>query len=149
MRSFRSSLVALFAFSLAALVLPGRASAVAVLPYQAQGSVQFWSPNDFVGSGNATHLGRYTEAGNVSFAGTSDPDVLAVSGSIVYTAANGDELWADVTGTLNQATGAIVATLTYDGGTGRFVNSSGSSQLGGQLLGGGAAVAAVSGNIDY
>ena len=70
-----------------------RASAVE-RPYSARGSAQFTGPNDFVGSGNATHLGKYSEAGHVTFAPTNDPAVLEVQGSIVYTAANGDEIFA-------------------------------------------------------
>jgi hypothetical protein len=115
--------------------------------YSAAGQAQFVSPNDFVGSGNATHLGLYSEAGHVEFAPTSTPGVLAVTGWVVYTAANGNELHATVSGTLDQTTGVIVATVTYTGGTGRFVNAGGSSTLLGQMLGGGAVQATVSGRI--
>ena len=106
-------------------------------------------PDGVRGLGEATHLGRYSEAGAVSFTPTSDPAVLHVEGSIVYTAANGDELRASVSGELNAATGEVVATVSYVGGTGRFVAATGSSRLSGQLGPGGAISVTVSGSIDY
>src|SRR5204862_8300827 len=118
-------------------------------PYSARGTAQFVSPTEFVGSGEATHLGGYSEAGTVSFTPTSDPTVLHVEGSIVYTAANGDELHANISGELNAATGAVVASVTYVGGTGRFAAATGSSGLSGQLGAGGAITVSVSGSIDY
>lgn len=140
--------VTVLALAIAGFALSDRASAHTV-PHQARGSAQFVSPNDFVGSGIATHLGRYTEVGNVAFAPTSDPDVLAVDGSAVYTAADGSELHALLVGELNVSTGRISITVTYVGGTGRFVAATGSSSLAGQMLGGGAATVTVAGNLDY
>src|SRR5436309_2604537 len=35
--------------------------------HKSQGTARFVSPTDFVGSGQATHLGRYTEVGTVQF----------------------------------------------------------------------------------
>lgn len=119
------------------------------VPHIASGSAQFVSQNDFVGTGHATHLGHYTEVGNVSFAPTSNPAVLAVNGSAIYTAANGAELHAVLSGELNTQTGAITAIVTYVGGTGRFADATGSSSLSGQMLGGGAVRVAVVGNINY
>jgi len=148
MRTNFSRLVPVLLAALALLALPGRASAQAV-PHHAKGSAQFISDNDFVGTGRATHLGLYTEVGHVSFAPTSNPAVLAVTGWIIYVAANGDELHATVSGALDTSTGAITATVTYVGGTGRFVDASGSSSLTGQMLGGGAVRVAVAGTIDF
>ena len=141
MRPLLSRFVAVLALSTAAFA--------STVPYRAHGSAQFTGPNDFVGAGTATYLGRYTEAGHVAFAPTSDPVVLAVDGSVTYTAANGDELHALLVGTLNGATGEIDATATYVGGTGRFAAAAGSSHLAGQMLGGGAVAAVVAGNIDF
>jgi len=73
--------------------------------------------------------------------------VLAVTGATIYIAANGDELHAAVSGELDTSTGAITVTVTYVGGSGRFVAASGSSSLTGQMLGGGALRVAVAGNI--
>jgi hypothetical protein len=131
-----------------ALALANRAAAE-VRAYSAHGTAQFVSPTEFVGSGEAAHLGRYSEAGAVSFTPTSDPAVLHVEGSIVYTAANGDALHAHVSGELNVETGVVVATVTYVGGTGRFEGATGSSSLSGQLGAGGAITVSVNGNIGY
>jgi hypothetical protein len=117
--------------------------------YAAAGNAQFVNNNDFVGSGHATHLGLYTEAGSVTFTPTTTPGVLNISGSVTYFAADGDELTASISGLLDEGTGAISGTLQYVGGTGRFVDVSGSSAIVAQLLGGGAVAASVRGSIDY
>ena len=106
------------------------------VPYRASGGAQFVNQNDFVGTGHATHLGHYTETGNVSFTPTGNPVVLAVNGWAIYVAANGDQLHAVLSGELNTQTGAITATVRYVGGTGRFDDATGSSKLSGQMLGG-------------
>ncbi len=118
--------------------------------HSARGTAQFVSPTgDFIGSGNATHLGAYQEVGSATFSPTSDPTVLNVEGSMTYTAANGDELHAFFSGQLNGVTGVITAEIQYDGGTGRFANATGSSTLHGQIQGDGSIQVTVSGTIDY
>jgi hypothetical protein len=148
MRPILSRFAAVLALATAAFVLPEHAYASSV-PHRARGTAQFISDTEFVGTGNATHLGRYTETGNVVFAPTGDPNVLAVSGSATYTAANGDQLHALVAGDLNTSTGVIAVTVTYVGGTGRFIDATGSASLAGQMLGGGAVSVVVAGNIDF
>jgi len=69
--------------------------------------------------------------------------------SAIYTAANRDHLYAVVTGELNGVTGAIIATVTYTGGTGRFANATGTAILVGQILSDGSLEVAVHGSIDY
>ena len=71
-------------------------------------------------TGQATHLGRFTRTetvvlnlANGTFAGT-----------LVFTAANGDQLYADVAGGFTSPTTAV-GTYTFTGGTGRFQNASG------------------------
>jgi hypothetical protein len=130
------------------LTLAARASAEE-RPHKSQGTAQFVSPTDFVGSGEATHLGRYTEVGSAQFTPTDDPAVLRIDARSVYTAANGDQLHATFTGHLNGLTGAITATATYEGGTGRFRDAGGSATLSGQMLPDGTIVVAVEGTIDY
>ena len=130
------------------LAIPLRASA-AERPHHSSGNAQFVSPTDFVGTGNATHLGSYTEVGSVAFSPTNDPAVLQIDAWSIYTAANGDQLHAVISGSLNGLTGAITATVTYAGGTGRFADATGSSNLKGQLLPGGAISVVVEGTIDY
>lgn len=119
-------------------------------PYSATGFGQFAAnQSDFTGGGQATHLGRYTEIGNVTFTPTATPGIFAVKGWSHYAAANGDQLFAAITGTVNFGNGAITATATYVGGTGRFANASGSSALAGQLLGGGALTIRAIGSINF
>jgi len=141
----------LFALVLAAVgVLALAVPAQAVeRPYMSRGTAQFVNANDFVGTGNATHLGHYTEEGSVQFTPTSDPTVLQLNATSTYTAANGDQLRAVFTGQLNGVTGVITATVTYVGGTGRFANASGTANFSGQLLPGGSIEVAVKGTIDY
>lgn len=150
MPRFSTRLLAIvaLAFSLTLLALTTRAHA-AERAYRAKGTAQFVSPTEFVGSGNATHLGRYSERGQVAFTPTPTPGVLRVQGEIVYTAANGDELRAAVAGELNGLTGVVTATLTYHGGTGRFATATGSSSLTGQAGPAGALTVSVAGTIDY
>ena len=54
-----------------------------------------------------------------------------------------------ITGTVDMGTGAIAATATYAGGTGRFADASGASALTGQMLGGGALTISGVGSISY
>ena len=147
-RIFSLRNVAFLVIAFGMLGLASQASAQ-VRPHYARGVAQFVSPTDFVGSGNATHLGSYTEIGSVLFSPTGDPFVLRVDARVIYTAANGDRLRAVVTGQLNRMTGVITATVTYVGGTGRFANATGTSSLSGQLHPSGAISVAVDGSIDY
>ena len=68
---------------------------------------------------------------------------------IHLTTDEGEELCATFTGQLDGVTGAISATVTYVGGTGRFTDATGTATLTGQLLGGGAVEVSVNGFIDY
>jgi hypothetical protein len=141
----RASALFLAFVSVLALATPAQA---AKRPHVSRGTAQFVSANDFVGAGTATHLGLYDEVGSVQFSPTADPTVLHLEAESTYTAANGDQLHAVITGQLNGLTGVITATVTYVGGTGRFTNATGTATLSGQLPGGSIEVA-VSGTIDY
>ena len=137
--------IALAAISFLALAAPARA---VERPHVSRGTAQF-TATGFVGVGNATHLGRYDEAGTIQLFPTADPAVFDAVATVTYTAANGDQLHAVFTGTLNGATGVITATGTYVGGTGRFAGATGTANLSGQLLPGGALEVAVLGTVDY
>jgi hypothetical protein len=117
--------------------------------YAAQGTGQFVSANDFITEGIATHLGLFDEVGSVRFGSTSDATAIPIEGWAIHTAANGDQLYELISGTLNGLTGAGSATMTYIGGTGRFVDASGTSRFSLQLLGGGSFKYAGEGVIDY
>lgn len=143
--SFVTTIVCVFSTMLA---YPASASA-GERAMSSRGRAQFVSPNDFIGSGQATHLGAYSEVGSAAFAPTPIPGVLALTGWSRYTAANGDQLHATLEGELNTLTGQAQVTIRYVGGTGRFVNASGTALLRGQMLPGGEISIAVEGSIEY
>ena len=134
------------AVSVLALAAPAQA---VERPHVSRGTAQFVNANDFVGAGTATHLGLYDEVGSAQFSPTADPTVFQVDAWSIYTAANGDQLYAVFTGHLNGVTGAITATVTYVGGTGRFTDATGTATLSAQLLPGGSINVAIKGTIDY
>jgi hypothetical protein len=70
--------------------------------------------------GEATDLGRFTGIETVVLDLTDG----TFAGTRVFVAANGDQLYADVTGGFTSATTAE-GTLTFTGGTGRFQNATG------------------------
>jgi hypothetical protein len=125
------------------------AAAAAARPFASRGTAHFVNANDFVGAGSATHLGRYQEQGTAEFTPTDDPTVFDVDAVSTYTAANGDQLHAVISGSLDGLTGRISATVTYTGGTGRFANARGTANLEAQLLPDGSVDAEVEGTIDY
>ena len=144
--SRRPFALVLAAIGVLALSAPAQAEERA---YVLRGTAQFVNANDFVGAGRATHLGRYDEVGSAQFSPTADPTVFQIDAWSIYTAANGDQLYAVFSGHLNGLTGTITATVTYVGGTGRFTDASGTATLSGQLLPGGSVEVAVKGTIDY
>ena len=117
-------------------------------PHLSRGTAQF-TPTGFVGAGIATHLGQYTEVGVITPSEPTVPNVIPLSAWSIYTAANGDRLCAVFSGHLNAQTGAITATGTYVGGTGRFDDADGSAILSGQMLPDGTITVSVEGTVDY
>ncbi|MBA2354283.1 MAG: hypothetical protein H0V80_06400 [Acidobacteria bacterium] len=77
------------------------------------------------GSGEATHLGRFTV---VSEFNVIPPPLSTASGTAVWSAANGDNLFTTTTGQAVIAfpLATIVETHTITGGTGRFESTTGS-----------------------
>jgi len=76
---------------------------------------------DYVGQ--ATHLGDFTRRELITFTGPG-----TFEGTIVFVAANGDELEADFEGhftSLNDAVG----TYTFTGGSGRFSDATGTAEF--------------------
>jgi hypothetical protein len=77
-----------------------------------------------VGSGNGTHLGRFTYAATI----TVDEATGNGAGTVVWTAANGDQVRADTLGAIVDASESgitIQETQTITDGTGRFAAASG------------------------
>jgi hypothetical protein len=104
------------------------------------------------GSGNATHLGMFTNSGHVDFTpDASNPTILHPSGGGVFTAANGDKLnFVIVSGALDLTTGIGTGDFDFTGGTGRFANATGrTAGVIEQNVITGAYVLTLVGNIDY
>ena len=104
------------------------------------------------GSGNATHLGMFTNTGRVNFTpDATNPNILHPTGGGVFTAANGDKLnFIILNGALDLTTGIGTGDFGFTGGTGRFANATG--QVSGvieQNVVTGAYELTMVGNIDY
>ena len=78
-------------------------------------------------SGTATHLGRWTAVGSVTF--TPEDGVLRSHGQATITAANGDRLETVADGAMDPATGSDHGIFHFVGGTGRFAGASGSADF--------------------
>ena len=74
-------------------------------------------------TGHATHLGNFTRTEYVFFGPGG-----AISGTLVFTAANGDQLAADVSGGFTSPT-TLAGTYTFTGGTGRFSDATGTARF--------------------
>jgi hypothetical protein len=82
------------------------------------------APHHLVGTGEATHLGRFTLTAEYIV----NQSALTASGTAVWTAANGDQIFtrASSDGLLEFPTIRITETQIITGGTGRFAAASGS-----------------------
>jgi len=70
--------------------------------------------------GQATHLGKFSREEVLLL----NPNTGTASGTIVFTAANGDQLHGTVAAQFTSPT-TVVGTYTFTGGTGRFANATG------------------------
>ena len=70
--------------------------------------------------GYATHLGRFTREEVVLL----NPVTGTINGTLVFTAANGDQLFGTVAAQFTSPTD-VVGTITFTGGTGRFEHATG------------------------
>jgi hypothetical protein len=120
------------------LVQPVRASIMDQVPFQGayQGTFTIAGPLlTFSGEGTATHLGSSTILGETALApDPTNPFCLnIVEDEVTLTAADGDELHLVNAGQdcLDPATGRITGTAatTVVGGTGRFLNATGSGTI--------------------
>ena len=71
--------------------------------------------------GNATHLGNYSRVETIVLAPSG-----TFTGTVTFTAANGDQLSADIAGGFTSAATAS-GSYTFTGGTGRFENATGTA----------------------
>jgi ELWxxDGT repeat protein len=107
-------------------VLPTLDDAAGSRPFKgvATGAVTGVLPSGAVvvqSAGNATHLGDFTRTEYVFFGPGG-----AISGTIIFTAASGDQLWASFSGGFTSLTTAA-GTYTFTGGTGRFRDATGTA----------------------
>jgi hypothetical protein len=104
------------------------------------------------GSGNATHLGMFTNTGKVMFVpDASNPNIVHPNGGGVFTAADGDKLnFVIISGALDLTTGIGTGDFEFTGGTGRFASATGrTSGVVQQNVITGAYELTLVGNIDY
>jgi hypothetical protein len=94
-------------------------------------------------TGNATHLGNFTRT-EYLFLGPGG----TVSGTMVLTAANGDELLVDFSGGFTSPT-TVEGTYTFTGGTGRFRDATGTADFEAITPDGVHVVASFEGSISY
>ena len=96
------------------------------------------------GAGQATHLGSFTRLASVVIRLVDG----RTEGTVVFTAANGDQLFADFEGTPTSPT-TVVGTYTFTGGTGRFSDASGVAEFVGVTSDGIHIAIAFEGTIQY
>jgi hypothetical protein len=84
------------------------------------------------GTGLASHLGRFTRVASITIGADGTPE-----GLVVFTAADGDQLFATVESTRISPT-TVIGTYTFTGGTGRFTDVSGTADFEGFSSDGGA-----------
>jgi hypothetical protein len=143
-------------FTVAALTFLGlglTATAAPPVPFQGRADIVVTNVEDLsptsqrlTGSatGKATHLGRFTRTETI----TLDLNTFAFTGTLVFTAANGDQLSADVSGQFTSPTTAV-GTYSFTGGNGRFHNASGQAAFEVTAIGMGLFDATFKGTIQY
>jgi hypothetical protein len=121
-----AAILALLAFGLAPKL--GADEGGSDRPFQgvAAGSITGVTPDGAVvveSTGQATHLGSFTRTEYLFFGPGG-----AISGTVVFTAANGDQLAADFSGGFTSPT-TLEGTYTFTGGTGRFSDATGTASF--------------------
>jgi len=93
------------------------------------------------GTGQATHLGKVSESGSLSFDFDNFPVSLGISATGTLTAANGDEVFfaydVTLTDTASPPQGTTYAesgSYTVTGGTGRFAGATGGGTISGTCV---------------
>jgi hypothetical protein len=119
------------AFTVAALLVLGAgfpAFAARPVPFQGRADLVITNPQPLTAfaRGNATHLGRFTRTETI----VVNPNTGTFTGTLVFTAANGDRLYAEADGHFTSPNGdSAEGTYLFTGGTGRFQNASGQAEF--------------------
>jgi hypothetical protein len=87
-------------------------------------------PARFTSEGQFSHLGRTTSVIQLLACTANADGTVSGPGTAVHTAANGDALYAEWTGTFAQD-GSSALTIAFTGGTGRFMKVTGEGTGGG------------------
>ena len=117
-------LVAAIAVGAAERPFSGTGSGIAVIGPEPDGKLAAV----VTGTGNATHLGIFTNSGKVFFGDPdpSNPNLVHPTGYSTFTAANGDKVESILeNGTVDLSTGVGEGDFRVTGGTGRFANATG------------------------
>lgn len=130
-----------FIFGLVFAICLGIQSASAIeLPFDltGTGTLEVFTDNNgqlsggnLKASGTATHLGTWTQTGELTFTPSqSDPNIILANGNSNFIVANGDELVAKIQESeLNTTTGIATGIFVFSGGTGRFQEAQGSADF--------------------
>jgi hypothetical protein len=93
--------------------------------------------NVISGTGQLTHLGRFTTAQSHCVDLTGADPLAFTQGIFTFTAANGDTIFGTYSGrlvpTATPGLFEVDGMFTIEGGTGRFVNASGGGEAGGEV----------------
>ena len=118
----KRSISGLFALVLLACIT--QAATVKVVPMRGNGSGQITGQNDAVitaiGQGEATHLGKFTREEVITL------NDGTVTGTMVFTAADGSQLFCEFVGAFTGAA-TVAGEYTFTGGTGRFDGATGAA----------------------
>jgi len=119
-----------FFFLLAVVLMGSFPVQAAGRPFSLTGAGTVSNSGGVSASGRATHLGLFTEAGQVNFVpDPNDPTRVLATGNATFTAANGDALELLIDGSLDLTTGEATGIFTFVGGTGRFGDASGTGNF--------------------
>ena len=117
--------LALLAFGLSRELYAGPGGTNRPFKGDAEGMVIGVSPEGALvveSTGTATHLGKYTRTEYIFI------DGFDISGTIVFTGANDDQLWVTFEGAFTSPTTAE-GTYTFVGGTGQFAGATGTADF--------------------
>jgi hypothetical protein len=115
-----------------AAVLGPAAAADHQLPFHLSGAGQLdLATGNFTASGEATQLGNWTNSGHLDLVPVvvGGVPLIRATGFATFVAANGDTLAMSIDGFADPVTGHATATFTVTGGTGRFLNATGTEHM--------------------
>jgi hypothetical protein len=123
MKRFVNFLLVVLAVTAMLGAFPALAGAQQPVPFKGSAELTLGMP--IVGTGHGTHLGRFTEVAYPTITGNT------FSATVILTAANGDQVFKTATGTISTDGPLTIfaGTFTVNGGTGRFVNATGTGRV--------------------